>query len=167
MYHICVFFAMINIVVEELQYDYGDRGHMSVVSNPWLLSWKTTLDKRFMCVTTLHTGVQLLSVMIPKKKLTMINKVHWVHIRKRWFNPLEWRVGLFNTFVHVRELRVTGNVSRTAACMHVIMTKENIHMYKLHHKHYIQYSFPVWFGQWNLSIRNQVLLKNVGSRFRQ
>lgn len=36
--HIC-FFATRKITVgEELQYDYGDRGRMSIADNPWLLS---------------------------------------------------------------------------------------------------------------------------------
>ena len=36
--HIC-FFAIRKITVgEELQYDYGDRGRMSIADNPWLLS---------------------------------------------------------------------------------------------------------------------------------
>ena len=36
--HLC-FFAIRKITIgEELQYDYGDRGRMSIADNPWLLN---------------------------------------------------------------------------------------------------------------------------------
>ena len=36
--HICFFVIRKITVGEEIQYDYGDRGRMSIADNPWLLS---------------------------------------------------------------------------------------------------------------------------------